>query len=396
MKILLKKDYRRFNYQKVFGSTTIFLPTLLVDAGFLDKQNVGAVDCTAFTADKVKSGETGKRYDHTWLWAQMMEKGKTSSGGASPQDAFAMAVKGQKVVPTGEIDTSVAYFQVDEGQYDFFTNTKSAIQKEYNSGKKRPVGCGTFWYAEWNVGPNGVMPEGKFHISDHEWLVCGWDEEHPNCFKIDAHMGYHMYMPQNTFNKAMDATYGSVGLTLAETSQEVIDFQKANSYSLIQSIIDKIFNTLKVIQAQINALKTPPTVPETPIKDTVKVIEPEVNTKIPEWAEAIKAQEGAKPEYCNPGNLKVSSLTKQWGASNGFQATDGGWIAKFPTYNHGFTALCNFLTLGCRDELLAFHNARTLQKFMEIYAGNPPQGYINAIGKELGVPLDTDISSFLT
>jgi len=31
----------------------------------------------------------------------------------------------------------------------------------------------------------------------------------------------------------------------------------------------------------------------------------------------------------------------------------------------------------------------------KIYAGNPPQGYLNGIEKELGIGLDVDISTFL-
>ncbi len=153
MRINLLQDHRLFNYETTFGSTTTFSPTLIVDAGFLDVQPIGDVSCTCYTADKVKSGDTGKRYDHTWLWAKMVQARMVVNNGASPQDAFGMAVKGQRVVPTGEIDTSVAYFQCELGQYDFFTNVKSAIQMEYNKGLKRPVGVGTYWYREWLATP---------------------------------------------------------------------------------------------------------------------------------------------------------------------------------------------------------------------------------------------------
>lgn len=382
--LILKRNHQLFKYEEVFGRVSAFDPTLIVDAGFLDIEPVGSVACTSYTADKVKSGQTKKRYDHNWLWEQMVKAGKTASGGASPQDAFSLAVKGQKVVPSGEIDTSAAYFQTEIGESDFFTNVKSAIQIEHLKGFNRPVGCGTFWYDEWNVvPPNETMPVGKNHISDHEWVVCGWDAEHPDCFKIDAHLGYYMYMPRDVFNKAMDATYGSVALTLAETSQEVIDFNKQNNYSIIQSIIDKIYNALKILQVKIKELKPMP------------IPVPVHTNKIIAWANAIKNQEGARPSLNNPGNLKVAPLTQSWGATNGFQATDGGWIAKFATYNQGFTALCNFLTLGCHDELKNFHDTRTLQKFMEVYAGHPPFKYISSIAEELGVDINIDISTFL-
>jgi len=87
---------------------------------------------------------------------------------------------------------------------------------------------------------------------------------------------------------------------------------------------------------------------------------------------AVAVQEGAKKSLNNPGNLKVSTLTKSWGATNGFEASDGGWIAQFPTPQAGEIALENFLTLGCQDELVAFHApaARTLGGFTQIDAGN--------------------------
>ena len=44
-------------------------------------------------------------------------------------------------------------------------------------------------------------------------------DTHPDMFKIDALQGYYMYMPKDVFNHAMDDTYGSVALTIAETSQ---------------------------------------------------------------------------------------------------------------------------------------------------------------------------------
>lgn len=120
--------------------------------------------------------------------------------------------------------------------------------------------------------------------------------------------------------------------------------------------------------------------------------------KIRVWALAIAVQEGARKDLNNPGNLKVSTLTKTWGAEEGFQATDGGWIAKFPTPQAGETALENFLILGAEDELIAYHSpeARTLQGFSEIYAGHPPSEYAEAVARALGCTLDTQVSTFLS
>jgi hypothetical protein len=120
-------------------------------------------------------------------------------------------------------------------------------------------------------------------------------------------------------------------------------------------------------------------------------------SKISTWAHLIEQGEGADQKSNNPGNLKVSSLTASWGAKPFRQASDGGWLAKFDTYEKGFTALCNFLTLGCENELIAFHKPeqRTLSGFTKVYAGNPPQGYIDRIVKGMGGDPKVQISTFL-
>lgn len=396
MRIILKRNHNIFPYQQVFGSTTDFSATLLVDAGFLDTQAVGAVDCTAFTADKVKSGETGKRYDHNYLWGQMIALGKSSQFGASPQDAFSTAVKGQRTVD-GVIETSNSYYQTDVGQFDFFTNVKSAIQMEFNKGRKRPVGVGTFWYAEWNgLDPNSTMPEGRTHISDHEWLVCGWDKEHPNCFKIDSHQGYYMYMPKDVFNKAMDATYGSVALTLAETDAERIDFLKEINYSYIQAIIDYIYNALKVIQAKINTLPKPP-VPSVPVPDHPLPPGPtKPISRIKELAKSMEVFEG----YFAPGeDPRFPSGSPAWRNKNpgNCKAKDGKFLV-FKTKEEGFNYLCDYLTRACTGKHDAYKPEMTLNQFTHIYTSDKepaPTNYAKHIANDLMVSTTTKLKELV-
>lgn len=272
--ILLKRNHRLFNFEKEFGATLAFDDTLLVDAGFLDKQPIGDVSCTVYTVDKIKSGDTGKRYDHKWLWSEMVRLGKATAQGAVPTDAFSLAVKKQKVLDKEEYDDSVAYFQTDVGSYDYFSNVKSAIQKLKDMGFWRPQGVGTYWYMEFlQTGENQIMKEGKTRVSAHEWVVCGWDKEHPECFKIDAHEGFYRYMPREVFNKLMHETYGSVALTLAETDQEKIDFLKEDNYSFIQALIDKLYNALRIIQSKINTLPPPVIITPKPPTPSEKLYE---------------------------------------------------------------------------------------------------------------------------
>lgn len=143
---------------------------------------------------------------------------------------------------------------------------------------------------------------------------------------------------------------------------------------------------------------TPNLTPPMPIEQPVNSpVAQSGSSMIQRWANAIAAGEGANPASNNPGNLKYSTLTASWGATKGNAASDGGYLCHFATQDIGTRALCNFLTLGCENELIAFHSpaARTLEGFTEIYAGNPPQGYINKIVATLGVPANTQISTFL-
>jgi zinc knuckle protein len=127
--------------------------------------------------------------------------------------------------------------------------------------------------------------------------------------------------------------------------------------------------------------KTPPQSVASP-----ETTQPTIPARITQWAAIIAKEEGANPDLHNPGNLGYSTLTASWGATKGPAKTDGGFLCQFADETAGLTALCNFLVLGCEDQLLDFHapEARTLAGFTKIYAGNPPQGYIDAIVQAMG------------
>ncbi len=122
-----------------------------------------------------------------------------------------------------------------------------------------------------------------------------------------------------------------------------------------------------------------------------------MTNKIQQWASIIADLEGAKPELNNPGNFKYSPLLASWGGVKANAGSDGGYFCKFPTYAMGFQALVNFLTLGCHDELKAYHSARTIKEFTLVYTNHPkPQfDYSDTLIKRLGVTPETDISTFL-
>lgn len=146
---------------------------------------------------------------------------------------------------------------------------------------------------------------------------------------------------------------------------------------------------------------TAPSVPEPTPTTTPVPVEPVLSPAssfpvlIVRWADAIAKWEGADPKLNNPGDLKFSTLTASLGGTQGKQASDGGWLCKFITPHAGLDALRHFLLLAAEDRLTSYHTARTLQAFSKIYGGNPPQGYIDGIAKEMGVPTTVDIGTFL-
>lgn len=165
----------------------------------------------------------------------------------------------------------------------------------------------------------------------------------------------------------------------------------AEALKRLLAILTSMPSTDNTTEIPVQPPTVPPEVPKPP------PIAPAVSNMIIRWANSIAKHEGASVASNNPGNLKYSSLTASWGATKGRAATDGGYLAQFPYSTTGMTALCNFLTLGAENQLIAFHSpeARTLEGFTKIYAGNPPSGYTNGIIADMGVPGSTQISTFL-
>lgn len=161
-------------------------------------------------------------------------------------------------------------------------------------------------------------------------------------------------------------------------------------------ILAKIVTFIDSINPKPLPMPTPPQ--PTPPPAPTPAPAPKFPALILKWAAAIAQGEGAYPASHNPGNLKYSTLTASWGATKGRAAEDGGFLCQFPDDATGQAALCNFLVLGCENELIAFHApaARTLEGFTKIYAGNPPQGYIDAIVLYMGVSPLVQISTFLS
>lgn len=111
---------------------------------------------------------------------------------------------------------------------------------------------------------------------------------------------------------------------------------------------------------------------------------------IPQWIEAIKIMEGAKPERNNPGNIRFIGQK---------YAVDDNGYCKFDTYEHGYEALKTLLINACTGKSLIYYPEMTLVNFYHKYApssdGNNPSNYGNFVIKKLGVLPTTTIVELL-
>jgi hypothetical protein len=163
--------------------------------------------------------------------------------------------------------------------------------------------------------------------------------------------------------------------------------------------MEKFFNFIKslfMVKADPQTPpSTPPSVPQAPTvvvspKDDIVAVP---HPTIAEWAAQVGHFEGS-PD----GNLKFTSLTQSWGASPGRPAGDGGFFCKWQNEAQGVQALCNFLTLAAANELIPYHNCRTIKLFTLEYTNypKPEYDYSDNLIKALGVSADFNISNFIS
>ncbi len=408
MRIKLLQDSRDLHAFEYFGQ---IVPSEFPLSKNFDDPNIpekiqlpGNVECLAYSVAYIAQNRTKKEYDIDELFNRVPH----TNQGANVRDVFREAVtNGLKVKGANTYEKPFSsYWRADTsttGLIDAFDASRSAqIQTE------SPLIITTSWYREWlNLQPNSVMPVGKTIVSGHAYIDMGWVADTivvngQPMFVIEFWGGYKLRMPRETFNKAV----GALGCGAWVMSTVEID-GKRNKEKL-QKVVDFLVNLWLAFQdwfnfrAEINK-PVPVSVINTvnkdyqDIKNVLTTMQNETPMKIVNWAKGIEQLEGGPARMNNnPGNLKFSGLTQSWGAVLGSKASDGGNFAKFATYEAGFNALCQFLILGCKDELKDYHKARTFGQFTKIYAGNPPQGYIDSIAKIIGCSLNTNISTFLT
>ena len=121
-------------------------------------------------------------------------------------------------------------------------------------------------------------------------------------------------------------------------------------------------------------------------------------TPLQTWATAIQSAEGWYPgsrSYINnnPGNISHAAAVQL--SMPGLVGQDSAGFAKFDDYLDGFDGLEQYLTYACSTNWALYPAGTTFLQFTNLYAGNPPAGYINSIATALGINTNTIISTIL-
>lgn len=373
----------RDKHLHVFGQVVDFSPESNFSGNVPNLvESPDGVNCTAISCVKVGDSKTKKLYDVDTLWQATPH----SAMGADPRAPLSTAVKnGLFNRAIGQMEKLWSgYFRADTGSLDGFDNCRSAMTITQS-------GCtiATNFYANWgNINrARGIVPVGDVVVSEHDYFFKDWVIQDGVTYAlIDFHLGYDVLMPREVLNAELAKTGCGAwmpsdnGAGLTETR------------NLLEWLVDLYQNLILAIN-RLKMVQPPPASPKPPVVDSyLEVKQTLMPNKIEQWAKAIAQWEGDITGH-DAGNLKYTTLTKSWGATQGRPAQDGGHFALFK--DDGVPALCNFLTLGCENQLVAFHQARTFEAFTKIYAGNPPQNYIEGIRQIVGCQLDTDVSTFL-
>lgn len=399
MKIILRHDSRDKQFHQHFGqlATADFPNEIDFDtAQFDDIQPLGDVKCTCYTTCDIAEDQENRTFDIQDLWNRIPQ----SAYGAEPRQVLGEVVK-NGLLPQGQTERAKdwkSYWSAISGSRDSFDNLRSALMISQS-----PVGVAIYWCAEWlNTPALRVMPIGKTKLNGHMFSIEGWKQVNGEPMLIvEAWIGRKLYMPRSVFNKAM-SDYGCGAWVLS--TNEIDEKIRLN---ILEKIKDACINAI-ILLKQLLVIKTvdKPLSPE-PQQVYNEVKESMKPNMIEKWAQLVERFEGAPKHLNNPGNFKYSPLIASWGGKKDKAGSDGGYFARFDTYEQGRQALVNFLTLGCKNELKSYKtppkdhpnvNPRTIKGFTLVYTNfpAPKYDYSDNLIKGLGVSADTLISSFLS
>jgi hypothetical protein len=391
MKYTLLKPIRWFwNHKNNYVSSSLSLavpspsiPDFSFVTAITDQADLG--DCSGQSACSTRAYNKGNAYDPNQYYLDELAffNSTNLARGVDLKTQVATGVKTGFVIQgtTTHTDNASAYLQIvpNNGQ-DMFSSIVSAMFQN-----QVPAMVGLPWYESWTTGQQGIVPNTSLGLrGGHSVKIAGLKTiNNVQYLIVQNSWGIYAQGSDNGlyyFNRALvNQWFNAYGCFIWVDS---VDFQ-VKTLGLLSALY---VNLLDLLGSAGNTIGSPPVVPIP-------------NPSIAMWAQAIQKAEGWKEgsvsyTHNNPGNLKYSTLTASWGAKQSTPATDGGTFCYFPDYQTGLTALCNFLQLGKENQLIAFHQARTLGAFTKIYAGNPPKGYIDTICEELKVGAGFNVSNF--
>lgn len=386
-----KTDY---SHHKTFGATPVDqLPDeYLLVSTILDQGTTN--ECTAFASCAIQESQHGIQFDPQWFFEQEgVVNGSVSPDGYDMRVTMDTGVKiGFKPLAGGspEYYKEGGYYSLIPGFFssvDLFDSIRQAMWQAKD--EKKCANLGVLWMNDWI--PTTIIDSNTPRTSPlslHAIKCAGWTTRSgipylviQNSWGAGRGEGGLYLFSRDQINK-----WFREGAYIWRTPQEQVDIQRENAILvLLRQVLILISNLIS---------QTPAPVP--PVKPTEPVpVPPAPHPNIQIWALAIQGQEGGKPadrnmRNNNPGNMKLSDLTRSLGAAH----ADVDGFCMFDTYEQGFKALCDFLTLACQNQLKPYHDV-SLKEFTRIYAEPPNDNYCNAVAKSLKVDPSVKISTLI-
>lgn len=172
---------------------------------------------------------------------------------------------------------------------------------------------------------------------------------------------------------------------------EILDFKPWSQQVFIISLLNQVAALLKLKAALPTPKPKPPTT-QPRLSQWAKAIEKFEDYVVPggTYRGGTPAPQGSLSyRNRNPGNLRWSPL----------QTGERGGFSYFDTYEIGFEALKHQLNIAASGRSRVYKPTMSILQFFEVYApsgdNNHPQTYAKFVANELGVSVDTPISSLL-
>ena len=289
------------------------------------------------------------------------------------------------------------------GQYDHFDNIRASIWL-FREKKRVPV-FGVRW--GWPL-DNPIVQNITIGGEGHALYSTGWrkigNETYlvvPNSYGEGYGEKGYFYFSREVINQYV-SIYGTF-VFIDLTPEEYLARAEQMKLGILGKILEAIKKILSLQWLFLEEKKTEPIPEPIPEPKPEPIPEPKVS-KLISWAKAIEIEEGSKPPKItdrnkrnnNPGNMRASDLVQSLGSNfAGYVNQDKDGFAIFSSYESGFKALCQFLTLAAEDKLWPYHNFRTLYLFTKRYAEPPNDNYANNVAKKLSVSVNINLKDLI-